>query len=152
MPPFARRGDFWSALVLAALGTYVVVQAHAWDYMTEDGPGPGFFPIWYGSAMIVLSLWLVATTVMKPGAAGKRVSRSELTRALGTWLAFVVCVASMPIAGFLIAFALLAWFIVRFMAGQSHRMGIALGIGGSALFYVIFELALGVGLPHGLLF
>jgi putative tricarboxylic transport membrane protein len=152
MPPFARRGDFWSGLVLAALGAYIVMQAHGWDYMTEDGPGPGFFPTWYGSAMIALSLWLVASTVMKPGADGRRVTRGELARALGTWLAFVVCIALMPVAGFLVAFALLAWFIVRFMAGKSHRMGAALGIGGSVIFYVIFELALGVGLPHGLLF
>jgi putative tricarboxylic transport membrane protein len=152
MPSFARRGDFWSGLVLAALGAYVVTQAHGWDYMTEDGPGPGFFPTWYGSAMVVLSLWLVGTTALKPGADGARATRSELTRAIGTWLAFVLCVVLMPYAGFLIGFALLTWFIVHFMAGQSHRRGIALGIGGSALFYVTFELALGVGLPHGLLF
>ena len=31
-------------------------------------------------------------------------------------------------------------------------MGVALGIGGSAIFYVVFELALGVGLPHGMFF
>jgi putative tricarboxylic transport membrane protein len=152
MPPDARRGDFWSGLALAALGAYIVIQAHAWDYMTEDGPGPGFFPIWYGSAMIALSLWLVANTAMKPAAAGKRVTRGELARALGTWAAFVACIALMPVAGFLVAFAVLAWFIVHFMAGKSHRMGVVLGIGGSAVFYLIFELALGVGLPHGMFF
>jgi putative tricarboxylic transport membrane protein len=150
MPPYARRGDFWSGLVLAGLGAYIVIQAHAWDYMTEDGPGPGFFPTWYGSAMVVLSLWLVAATARKPGALGGRVTRSELARALGTWLAFVACIALMPFAGFLVAFTLLTWFIVHFMAGKSHRMGLALGVGGSVLFYLIFELALGVGLPHGM--
>ena len=44
MAPLARNGDFWSGLVLAALGAYIVGQARAWDYMTEDGPGAGFFP------------------------------------------------------------------------------------------------------------
>jgi hypothetical protein len=28
---------------------------------------------------------------------------------------------------------------------------VALGIGGSAIFYLVFEIALGVGLPHGVL-
>jgi putative tricarboxylic transport membrane protein len=153
MKAFARRGDFWAGLVLAALGGYIVSEALQWSYMTEEGPGPGFFPRWYGGVMIVLSLWLVASTVMYPGAdappkAGKR---KELVRALVCWLAFVLCVALMPLTGFLIAFALLTWFIVSFLAGQSHVKGLALGIGGSALFYAIFELALGVDLPHGLL-
>ena len=31
-------GDFWSALVLAALGTYVLSAAWKWDYLTPDGP------------------------------------------------------------------------------------------------------------------
>jgi putative tricarboxylic transport membrane protein len=161
MKAFARRGDFWSGLALAALGAYVVSQALQWPYMTEDGPGPGFFPRWYGSVMVLLSLWLVVATVMKPGAnmmrsdpdtAPKAGKRRELARALVCWAAFVVSIALMPLAGFLVAFALLTWFIVSYLAGQSRVLGLALGIGGSLLFYLVFELALGVELPHGLLF
>jgi putative tricarboxylic transport membrane protein len=154
MKAFARRGDFWSGLALAALGAYVVSQALQWPYMTEDGPGPGFFPRWYGSVMVVLSLWLVASAVMKPGpdAAPRPGKRRELARALVCWAAFVGSIALMPLTGFLVAFALLTWFIVSFLARQSHVKGLALGIGGSVLFYLVFELALGVELPHGLLF
>ena len=36
-----RNGDVASGLALAALGTYIVQQALAWDYMTPDGPGAG---------------------------------------------------------------------------------------------------------------
>ena len=52
MSSFTRKGDFWAGLVMAALGMFVVTQAYAWDYMTEDGPGAGFFPLWYGIAML----------------------------------------------------------------------------------------------------
>ena len=69
MPSFVRRGDFWAGLALAALGAYIVSEARGWVYMSEDGPGAGFFPMWYGSAMIVLSLALVAATVLR-GAPG----------------------------------------------------------------------------------
>ncbi len=41
------------------------MQARAWDYYTEDGPGPGFFPTWYGVAMVVLSLLLIVDAVRK---------------------------------------------------------------------------------------
>ena len=71
-PPTARRvpvatGDFWSGLVLAALGGYIARGRGSWVYLGEDGPGPGFFPIWYGGAMLALSLLLVAGAVLKPG-------------------------------------------------------------------------------------
>ena len=60
MAPLLRRGDFWSGLALAALGAWIVREARGWPYMTEEGPGPGFFPVWYGSLMVVLSLPLGA--------------------------------------------------------------------------------------------
>ena len=42
------RGDVASGVVLAGLGFYIVVQAWRWEYLGPDGPGPGFFPLWYG--------------------------------------------------------------------------------------------------------
>ena len=152
MKAWLRAGDFWSGLALAALGTYVVAQARAWDYMTEEGPGPGFFPLWYGSAMVVLSLALVASAILRRDAKTKRVVVQDLVRGLGCWAAFVACIALMPLAGFCVAFALLAWFIVVPMCGQRHRLGIALGVAGSAAFYALFEIGLSVSLPHGYLF
>src|SRR5205085_10396822 len=66
--PFARSGDFWSGLVLAALGSWIVSEARAWVYMGEDGPGAAFFPVWYGGSMIVRSLLLIAGAVARPSA------------------------------------------------------------------------------------
>ena len=50
MKPFLRSGDFWSGLALAALGTYIVIQARGWVYMNDDGPGAGF----WGPSMIAV--------------------------------------------------------------------------------------------------
>ena len=149
-----RRGDFWSGLALAALGTYIVVEARGWVYMGEDGPGAGFFPMWYGGAMVVLSLVLVASAVLKapPAATQPRVIWRDVGRALTCWAAFVACIALMPVAGFVISFALLTWFIVAVMARQPQRVAWAVAIGGSALFYAIFDYALDLALPHGILF
>ena len=47
-----RNGDVLSAAVLAALGVYIFMEAREWTYLGDDGPGPGFFPIWYGIAMV----------------------------------------------------------------------------------------------------
>jgi putative tricarboxylic transport membrane protein len=149
---FLRRGDFWSGLALAVLGTYIVSEARGWIYMGEDGPGPGFFPLWYGGAMIVLSLLLVAGTVAKPGAAGRRTSRPELLRALLCWGAFVACVALMNVLGFALAYAMLTWFIVAVMARRPQRIALAVAVGGAILFHLLFDVALDVGLPRGIWF
>lgn len=151
MKPFLRSGDFWSGLALAALGTYIVSEARGWAYMTEDGPGAGFFPLWYGGIMIALSLVLVARTVMRP-APGGQVRWKDVSRAIGCWLAFVASVALMPLLGFPIAFALLAWFIVRIMCGEPGRTALIVAIGGALGFHLLFSVALDLALPRGILF
>jgi putative tricarboxylic transport membrane protein len=154
MIPFARNGDFWSGLALAALGTYIVSAAWRWTYMGDDGPGAGFFPLWYGGAMVVLSLLLVAGAVLKRPAqsAAPAVRWGDLARALACWAAFVACIALMRLAGFAIAFALLTWFIVAVMARRPQRVALPIAIGGAVAFYALFELALDVALPKGMLF
>jgi putative tricarboxylic transport membrane protein len=154
MNAFARGGDFWSGLALAALGAYVVSEAWTWVYMGEDGPGAGFFPMWYGSAMVILSLALVAGTVMKKPAREEpaEIRWRDLGRALTCWAAFVASIALMPVVGFAISFALLTWFIVAVMARRPQRIALGLAIGGAAGFYAVFEWALDMSLPKGLLF
>src|SRR5262249_47572898 len=51
---WARDGDVISGAVLSALGLFIFLRAHQWDYSGPDGPGPGFFPTWYGLGMIAL--------------------------------------------------------------------------------------------------
>ena len=146
-----RSGDFWSGLVLAALGAYILVSAHRWDYMTEEGPGAGFFPMWYGGVMLVLSVLLVIGAVLKPREATP-VAWKDVSRAVVAWIAFVACVALMPVLGFVISFALLAAFVVKVMCGEKLRTAMIVAVAGSAGFYALFELALDLTLPHGILF
>ena len=153
MRPLARRGDFWSGLILAGLGAYIVVQARGWTYMNEEGPGPGFFPVWYGGAMVALSLALVASAVVKPAAAQRQAfAWGELGRALLCWAAFAGSMALMKLVGFAAGFALLSWFIVAVMARKPQRVAIPVALGGALLFHALFAWALDVELPKGLLF
>ena len=151
MKPFVRSGDFWSGLALAALGTFIVVTAHRWDYMTEEGPGAGFFPMWYGGAMIALSLALTLGSVVRPSKRAQ-VRWQDVSRAIVAWVAFVVSVALMPVLGFVISFALLTAFVVKVMCGEKLRTALIVAISGSAGFYLLFEVALELSLPHGILF
>jgi putative tricarboxylic transport membrane protein len=152
MASFTKKGDFWAGLVMAALGTYVVTQAYFWDYMTEDGPGAGFFPLWYGAVMVVLSLLLVAGTVLKESVNAKLVRWDEMRRAMLCWVAFSVCVGIIKFVGFMLAFGLLTWFIIAIMFGRPQRIALTYAVGGSVGFYALFTLALELQLPVGTLF
>jgi putative tricarboxylic transport membrane protein len=136
-------GDFWSGLALAALGAYIVFQASRWEYIGNDGPGPGFFPLWYGIAMLGLSLILVVGGFRET----QTIDWSGASRAFATWAALVVSVAALKYAGFLVCFAALTFFVALVM--YRRPVGIAAGaaLAAAAAFYVIFPLALGVKLP-----
>lgn len=150
--PRMKSADIGSGAVLAALGSYVVVQSLQWEYLGPDGPGPGFFPFWYGAAMIGLSLGLVAAAVMRTGVAepGRPANWSEIGRALGAWAAFALSAALLQLLGFLSSLALLTVFIVRVMYGRPLTEAIGAGVLGAIAFYVIFPLALEVPLPRGI--
>lgn len=155
MDGFARKGDFWSGLALAALGCYILNEARHWTYMGEDGPGAGFFPMWYGGAMVVLSLLLVAGAVIKanpPTAARDGSKWRDLRRALTCWLALAACIVLLKVVGFIPAFTLLAWFMVAVMFKQPQRVALPLALGGALGFYAIFAWALDLSLPSGMLF
>ncbi|HZD21122.1 MAG TPA: tripartite tricarboxylate transporter TctB family protein [Burkholderiales bacterium] len=137
-----RSPDCWSGLALAALGGYIVFAASGWDYLTPDGPGPGFFPRWYGVAILALSLVLVVVS-----------GRSQVVdwrgtgRALATWAAFAASLALMKAVGFALGFAALTYFIVAIMYRRRPLLAAVTAAVLAGAFYLLFPFALGVALP-----
>ena len=144
-----RCGDFVSGLALAALGAFIVVQALGWEYMTPDGPGAGFFPRWYGIAMIALSLTLVVGSLRNGPAPAVKASDSSHGRALACWAALVGCILLSKAIGFFASFALLCWFVSTMLFAQPQRTAIPFALGSAAVFWLVFDVALGVSLPRG---
>ena len=143
-----RNGEVMSGAVLAGLGVYIFVQSRAWDYYTADGPGPGFFPTWYGVAIVVLSLALIVGSVRK-GGAGRAIDWEATGRALGTWTAFAVAVALMGTLGFVVSFALLTFFVVTFVFRRSLMTAGITAVVAALVFHVVFPVVLEVQLPTG---
>jgi hypothetical protein len=147
----SKSGDLWSGLALAALGVYVVVRARQWDYLTEDGPGAGFFPFWYGLAMIALALALVATALRSRASLRFKIDRRATGRALAAWGALAISIAAFPVLGFVISFALLSFFIVAVMYRKRLAVALTVALANAIGFYLVFQVALGVSLPVGVL-
>jgi putative tricarboxylic transport membrane protein len=145
-----RDSDVVAGALLAALGAFIVSESVKWEYMGFDGPGPGFFPFWYGLAITALSLSLALVRVRKlktETAAGA--DWPAIGRALATWAVFVVAVALMRPLGFVLSFALLTLVLVRVQFGRPWTTACLAAIGLAAGFYILFPLALDVPLPTG---
>jgi putative tricarboxylic transport membrane protein len=147
---FLKKGDVISGAVLAALGVFIITQARAWDYYTLDGPGPGFFPFWYGVAMVVLSLLLVLNAARADSdGESKAVDWPGTGRAMTVWLAFALSVGLMDFLGFLISFALLAFFLVAVIFRRPFITAAVVAVTSALAFHLIFPVALSVSLPIG---
>ena len=147
-----KAADQWSGLVLAALGVFIVMEARQWEFMGPDGPGAGFFPLWYGIAMVALSAALVISSVLRnPSRTDGAVNWHETGRVFAMWMALVVAVATLKLLGFVISFALLAFFIVLVMYRRPPHLALGVAVVSAVSFYLIFALGLAVPLPVGLL-
>jgi putative tricarboxylic transport membrane protein len=141
-----------SGAVLTGLGMYIVFQVRRWEYLGADGPGPGFFPLWYGVAMIALALGLLATSVAPRAAVPEaRPGGRGIGRALATWSGFAACMALLEVLGFLLAFGLFTFFVVAVMYRRPIPAAVAVAVAGPLAFYLVFPVALNVELPRGLL-
>ncbi|MBX9810232.1 MAG: tripartite tricarboxylate transporter TctB family protein [Burkholderiales bacterium] len=147
------RGDVISGVVLAALGLYIIAEARRWEYLGADGPGPGFFPLWYGVIMVVLALLLIGGNLLRRGAGktARPVDWQGTGRALLMWSAFAVSIALLKVLGFFLSFSLLTLFVVAVMYRRPLRQALVIAAGGALGFYLLFPLALNVSLPVGVL-
>jgi len=146
-----KSGDLWSGVALAALGLYIVFQARQWEYLGPEGPGAGFFPLWYGVAILGLSVLLIVPHLRRGSDRGNAIDWARLGRALSTWLALAVSVALFKPLGFVISFALLTYFIVAVMYRRPLATAALVAVASAAAFYLVFDRALGVPLPVGIL-
>ena len=142
-----RSGDLWSGVALAALGAYIISQAQQWDYLSPEGPGAGFFPLWYGIAMLALAAVLIVSSLRRKSSGAMRIEWSRVGRALSTWLALAVCVSFFKALGFAISFALLTYFVVAVMYRRPLKVAAMVAVASAAGFYLVFAVALGVSLP-----
>jgi putative tricarboxylic transport membrane protein len=145
-------GDIISGGLLAGLGVFILTEARKWTYSAPDGPGPGFFPTWYGIAIIALSLALIVRSVLNPAPEEPQAAeRLGIVRSLSTWTAFALAAALLKPLGFLASFALLTFFIAAVVFRRPIIVAGTTALAAAAAFYVTFPLALNVALPTGIL-
>jgi putative tricarboxylic transport membrane protein len=141
--------DVVAGLALAGLGSYVAWRALDWDLLTEEGPGPGFFPLGYGVLMVALSALLVLRAILQPRHGGGPAEVAGHLRALLTWAVFAGSAFAMQWVGFVAGFAILSAFVVAFVFQRGWTRAAAVGLACAGGFWLVFAQIMGVGLPTG---
>jgi putative tricarboxylic transport membrane protein len=142
-------GNLIAGLVLAAFGVYVISVAVKLPYVSEVGPGPGFFPLWLGIGLVLFASGLAfsSLTASRSQAAHKARSWASSRRSLAGWLAVMAAVALLGRLGFVVSFIILTVFLIVVLDRRPLPLAVVVAVGLAVLFHLIFVSALDVSLP-----
>lgn len=140
-----------SGVCLAAFGIYVISVAAKLPYVSDVGPGPGFFPLWLGIGMVLGACCLVFPFFAPAANAANNQSQSWKSsgRALTGWLATIVAIFLLGRIGFALSFVILTIFLIVALDRRPALLAVSVGVGLAVAFHLIFAVALDVSLPKG---
>jgi len=139
-----------AALCLAAFGGYVTYTGSKLSYVADVGPGPGFFPFWIGTGLLLFSGYqtILCLSARQPRQSAKLSWRGS-GRALTGWLAMAVSIFLYRWIGFAASFVLLTGFFIVVIERRHIVAAISIGVALALVFHLLFVVALGVSLPAG---
>ena len=145
------KKELCSGICLGVFGIYVAIEAFKLPYVSEFGPGPGFFPLWIGIGLTLLSLLLIVANLFASTAPenSERQSGTAVGRALVGWSGLMLAIGLLHWLGFGLSLALLAVFLILALERRSPWVAISVAFGLALGFHAIFVLALGLSLPAG---
>jgi putative tricarboxylic transport membrane protein len=140
------KGNVLAGAVLAAFGIYVIWVAARLPYVSDVGPGPGFFPLWLGIGLVVFAAGLMFASFTSSANKAQSPSQSSnlMIRSLAGWLAVMVAIALLGWLGFAASFILLTIFLIVVLDRRSLLLAVGVGVGLAVVFHVIFVVALDV--------
>jgi hypothetical protein len=136
--------DFWSGLMLIAIGAVAVFMARDYPFGTALRMGAGFFPVVLGVVLVLFGIYFAARGLR----AAVKIEGNWSPRALIVLpLAFVVFGVLMEHAGFVPA--MLALIVGSAAAGTEFRIGevLALSVLLTVMCVALFIWALGLPYP-----
>jgi hypothetical protein len=153
-----RVAETIAALCVALLGLTTIALARQLPYEAEYGPGPGFLPLWLGSALVVLSVFLMRNALKLESSPVSTTEGENPARffefapgALVPWLVFFASTVAVAFffeqLGFALAIGLYMLVTMRWVARQSWPWTILLALATPFVVYLLFVRLLRVPLP-----
>jgi putative tricarboxylic transport membrane protein len=150
-----KKADQWSGFVLIIIAGLICWRSATLPYGSLRNPGPGFYPLWLGILLGVMSISLIVVVTRQKE--GTRILRDILTGEIRWVKIFLVIVALilygvlMDYVGFLILTFLLLAFLLRAIEPQPWKAVIGWALFGSIGSYLVFEIWMKLRLPKGFL-
>lgn len=147
-----RTADFMSVLLWAVLGVVVIVDSLRLKYFSEYGPDAGFLPFWLGICLILGGLGILFETIFMDTATKEfsipdKQARTSLLLVVGAMTAFILII---PILGFSVSVGVIFLFLLLVVEKRSLILSVIAGLASTVVFFVVFEVLLGLYLPRGI--
>jgi hypothetical protein len=142
---FVRNKDFWSGVMLLAIGLTALVLARDYPFGTSLRMGPGYFPIVLG---VLLALFGVYFIVLGLRSSALLEGHWSLRALIILPLSLVAFGVLMDRAGFIPALAVLV--VGSAAAGRDFRVGEVLLLAFVLIFFCVVLFISGIGLPYRL--
>lgn len=144
-PATGTLGNLVIAAAVVLLGVAAVVGSLGLDVGSAAAPEAGTWPLMVSVVIVVLGVALLAVARRTDDA--ERFTRTSWLVLAGL-VTMVVFVVVLPVIGFEIPAALLAFAWLRFLGHEGWRTSIVTSLAVVVAFYLIFVAALSVPIPH----
>ncbi|TYP87159.1 tripartite tricarboxylate transporter TctB family protein [Blastococcus xanthinilyticus] len=134
--------------VMLVLGLAAMYGSYELGLGELSAPGSGLWPF---LVACLLTLTAVLLLFIDDPADYEPWTRSALG-IVGGLAGLAVFIVLFEIIGFVVPAMLMLLFWLRLFAKEPWRLAVPLAVGGALLFYVLFEVALAVPFPDGILF
>lgn len=141
--------DRISSLVFFLIGVLMIRESQMLPYMVGHTPGPGFFPLWLGIALVVLSAVLFITT--RSAEMPFLENRFGFRKTVFLVALLAAYVFSLSYLGLLLALGAFLAILLRVIEGKGWRTSVSIAVLTSVGCYLLFEVSLKVPLPSGIL-
>ena len=120
-------------------------------YVSEVGPGPGFFPLWLGIGLLIFAslLMLASFSAFTKDSPSDSSTWEASGRALAGWFGLMVATALFGWIGFSVSFIILTVFLIVALDRRPFLLSVGVGLALAVAFHLLFVRALDVPLPVG---
>ncbi|ATW27610.1 hypothetical protein DCMF_25200 [Candidatus Formimonas warabiya] len=132
---------------------YVIWQSVQMDYMVDKVPGPGFVPFWCGFFTGVLSALLLFTSIFsREKSSEKNLFDKKIYKNMASVIgASALAMFLVNYLGMLVCIGLLTGFLSWAFGNKNLSTCVMITVFTPLGFWLLFEKALEITLPHGLL-
>ncbi|MEZ5653700.1 MAG: tripartite tricarboxylate transporter TctB family protein [Burkholderiaceae bacterium] len=137
-----RLDEFIAAVVTAAIGAFIIVEASSYAKGTLTDMGPGYFPIVLGSVMILLAVIMLVTA--RTTEERKSVEAGQLRGTFFVAVAFIAFAFTIEAAGMLVSVFLAVFVSALGNRNTSWLTAALLAVATAVISALVFRVGLGL--------